>query len=295
MRAASAYRVLRCAGATLPPRPAGHLPRKGRYLSADAPDLPLREMARPGGREDAALGGRIAAIAILACLFVPTAILAGDSTLPTTRTDLTPADQARVTAITAPTQRLLQGRAVRAAAGRRGDVEEARQPGRLLAVLGQPHLRAGRHVQARQRAVPQALGVVAVLDAGLRRARAAVQRARLPELPPEGRARPSAGRQCRRDVDVPAAGPRGQRRRTNAPRSPADGMRSTFRTRSMAAQLQDLAVPGLAGEGRMTDQLRRDARDAGRRHAGLAAQAELRRSRPGLRSAGPGEPRCRRA
>ncbi len=45
-----------------------------------------------------------AAFAILTYLAAPLAISAGDSTLPTTRADLTPADQARVTAITAPTR-----------------------------------------------------------------------------------------------------------------------------------------------------------------------------------------------
>ena len=103
-------------------------------------------------------------------------------------------------------RRFLEIRAVRADAGRRRHVAQAGQPGCLFALLGQHHLRGRGHVQARQRHFPQGLGFGAVVDAGFRRAGSDLQRARLPELPSEGRARPSAGSLGRRDLDVPAAG-----------------------------------------------------------------------------------------
>ena len=112
--------------------------------------------------------------------------------------------------------RLLQAEILRASSRRRGDVEEKSEPGRLLAILRQHHLRAGRHVQARQRAVPESLGVVSILHAGVRRARPPVQCPRLSELPSEGWARPSAGGQRRRDHHVLPAGSCGRNRRGEA-------------------------------------------------------------------------------
>ena len=79
-------------------------------------------------------------------------------TLPTTRTDLDAAGSRPRRGDHQADHRLLQARTVRADAGRRGHVAEARQPGRFLAFLRQHHLRGRRHLQARQRAVPQSSG-----------------------------------------------------------------------------------------------------------------------------------------
>ena len=142
-----------------------------------------------------AAAGRGSALLALVCISsAAIAGAAGPSGLATTRDDLSAADLARVVAITRPADRFLQIRTIRADAGRRRHVAQAGQPGCLFALLGQHHLRGRRHVQARQRHLPQGLGFGAVVDAGFRRARPVLQRARLPELPSEGRARPSAGR-----------------------------------------------------------------------------------------------------
>ncbi len=190
--------------------------------------------------------------------------------------------------------RLLQARAVRADAGRRRHVEEAPQPGRLLAVLGQHHLRGRRHVQARQRAVPQALGVVAILDPGIRRARAAVQCARLPELPSEGRPRPSAGGQSptrpRCSCGLPAPPRRTRRRQAIADRAVLN-----FPDPVYGGQLQDLAVPGLAGEGTMAITYEEIPVTLGDGTKRLAAQAELFGREARLRPARSRRRRCRRA
>ena len=158
--------------------------------------------------------------------------------------------------------RLLEIRAVRADAGRRRDVAQAGQPGRILAILGQHHLRGRRYLQARQRHLPQGLGVGAVLDAGVGRAGADLQRARLPELPSEGRARPSAGGLGRRDLDVPAAGPAGRDRRGEG-----GGRRPQGAQLPRPGLWRAVAGSGRAGAARRRqdgDQLRRTAGDAAR-------------------------------
>ncbi len=169
--------------------------------------------------------------------------------LSTSRNDLTPKDLARVDGDHPADRRFFQARAVRADAGRRGHLEKARQSGRVLAFLGQHHLRGRRHLQARQRHVPQAVGVVAVLDAGVRWPRAVVQRPRLPELPSQGRARPSAGGPHRRDLDVPRLARTAETAEEKA--ALADRKVLNFPDPVYGGQLQDLAVPGLAGEGKM--------------------------------------------
>ena len=229
----------------------GHLPRTGR---GNAP-LSRRATSRSCGAPSPPPVGEVSAkrvgegvlahraAAAMLCL-VARPRRRHPAGLPTTRTDLTAERPRPRRGDHQADHRFLQARAVRADAGRRRHVEEARQPGRLLAILRQHHLRGRRHVQARQRAVPQALGVVAVLDAGLGRARAAVQRARLPELPSEGRPRPSAGRQCRRHLDVPAAGARRRDRGGEAGASPTAPC-STSPTRSMAGSCRILPCPAL--------------------------------------------------
>ena len=160
--------------------------------------------------------------------------------------------------------RLLEIGTVRADARWRRNLAQAGQPGRLLAILGQHHLRGRGHVQARQRHFPQGLGFGAVVDAGVRRARADLQRPRLPELPSEGRARPPAGGLGRRDLDVPAPGPAGR-----------DGRGEGGRRRPPGAELsrpglwRAIAGPCRAGAARRRqdgDQLRRAAGDAEGRH-----------------------------
>ncbi len=139
-------------------------------------------------------------------------------------------------------QRFLQARAVRTDAGRRRYVEEGRQQGLLLAILGQHHFRGRGHLQARQCHFPQELGVGAVLDAGIGWARSAVQRAGLPELPSEGRPRPSAGRRQRHHLDVPAAGPRRRALRKRRPSLPTTRC-SISPTRSTARNCRNWPFP----------------------------------------------------
>ena len=186
--------------------------------------------------------------------------------LPPTRDDISAADLARVVADHQADHRFLESRAVRADAGRRRHLAQARQPGRLLAILRQHHLRGRGHVQARQCPFPQALGVVAVLDAGLRWARAAVQCPRLPELPSEGRARPSAGRR-RPTRPRCSCGWRGSAETAEEKAAVADHKVLNFPDPVYGGQLQDLAVPGLPGEGKMAISYAEAAGDARRRHA----------------------------
>ena len=77
-------------------------------------------------------------------------------------------EAARIAAVTAPTDRLLDARAVRGAAGRCGDRRQGARRQRLLALLGQHELRARARLQGRQRPLPQALGDGAGLDRGSR-------------------------------------------------------------------------------------------------------------------------------
>ena len=122
------------------------------------------------------------------------------------RTDLTPKDLARVRAVTAPTTdftkpeqfELLPGGAATTKKLVNRDIFS--QFSANLSFEDQEQFNLGNGF------FTQGLGGGAVLDAGVGRARAAVQFARLPELPSEGRPRPSAdGRGRRRRVDVPAA------------------------------------------------------------------------------------------
>ena len=101
----------------------------------------------------------------------------------------------------------------------RGAVE----PQRLLAALGQSELRGARRLLRRQRPVPAQLGDRAGIDPGRRRPGAAVQRPRLPGLPPQGRPRPPAGGAGRlRGLDVPApVDPARERGRARAAREPS--------------------------------------------------------------------------
>ena len=125
------------------------------------------------------------------------------ATAPTSRAE----DLARVRAVTAPTDRFLAAGEFRADAGR------ARRPSRSVVNrdIFSFSLANLTFEQEEQFKLGNALFrklwvVVAVLDPGLRWARAAVQCARLPELPPEGRARSSAARRWPRErgLDVPA-------------------------------------------------------------------------------------------
>ena len=171
---------------------------------------------------------------------------------PAVRTDLTPNDLDARPRRHGADDRLLQAREFRASQGGAGTVTKRRQPRHLLVLGGQSDLRAGRAVQARQCAVPQALGVVAGLDRGVGRARAAVQCARLPELPPQGRARASAVRQPAEQRSRCSSGSRCRRGRRRADRwrsRTASGSRCP--SRPTATQLQDFAVQGLKAEGQM--------------------------------------------
>ena len=108
-------------------------------------------------------------------------------------------------AILARDHGFLRGGAVGEPVRRLGDLSRRREPQRFLAALGQSELRAARRLLRRQRPVPAQLGHRAGIDPGRRRSGAAVQRARLPGLPPQGRARPPAGGAGRlRGLDVPA-------------------------------------------------------------------------------------------
>ena len=200
------------------------------------------------------------------------------------RDDLTEADRARVAAVTAPTTDFTQARALRADVGRRG-APRRRRPTATPSRIPRPTSpsRASSDFKLGNGLFRKTLGVVAVLDPGVGRARAAVQRARLPELPSQGRPRASAaGPDDRAGLDVPAPvgaaadrrrrGGAGERRRCSRIPEPTYG-----------GQLQNFAVPGVAGRRRDADHLRGDAGDARRRRDGVAAQADLQRRRSRLR------------
>ena len=165
---------------------------------------------------------------------------------------------------------LLEGGAVREAAGRGGDGVQEVQPGLVLPALGQYELRARARFPHRQRHLPQGLGVRAGLDPVVGRAGAAVQRAVLPALSSEGRARPSAraGRAGR--IDDPQALRRARRPRPGLWRPAAEFLR-----------------PGHPGRGRDDHRLRGNARNPGRRRDGESPQTHLRDRRPRLRPARP--------
>ena len=113
---------------------------------------------------------------------------------------------------------------------------------RVLAAVGQHHLRSAGRIRDRQRPVPPAVGVGAQLHPQRRRSRTAVQRPCVPALPPEGRTRPSAGKRAgQRGVDAAPAlgaaphrcgtrptrrGPRGGHPRAHL-RDPAPGRRGS--------------------------------------------------------------------
>ena len=192
------------------------------------------------------------------------------------RSDLTPEDLARVARGHRADDGFLQAREFRAACRPARGRPRSSSTANSSHSPGQSELRAGRAVQARQCAVPQALGVVAVLDAGVGRAGAAVQCARLPELPPQGRARPSAVRAGQANavsmflrLSVPPRMPTSRRLVDGRERAASSAIRP------MATQLQDFAVPGLKAEGEMVIDYADAAGDARRRHGGDAA-----RSRP---------------
>ena len=132
--------------------------------------------------------------------------------------------------------------------------------GCLLAALGQHGLRAASSTSRSATALFRKLWVSApVLDARLGRARAALQRARLPVLPPQGRPRPSAAGAGRgRAVAVPAA--------VGARREPGDPPRRSRAgspprpSRPMAASSRPSASPGSRPRAAMAVDLRRTSR-----------------------------------
>ena len=123
-------------------------------------------------------------------------------------------------------------------------------------------VRARARLQGRQRPLPQALGDGAGLDAGVGRARAALQRALVPVLPPEGRPRAPADRAGRPGGrDVPAAvGAGGARRAWPATFVGIEDYLATLPEPTYGGQLQNFAVPGLPAEGRMADRATRRCR-----------------------------------
>ncbi len=132
-----------------------------------------------------------------------------------------------------------------------GTSQATPEPRRLLASCRQSRLRGQGELQSRQRAVPEDLGVGAVLDPGFRRPRATVQRPELPGVPSQGRARTSAGAarttapsrcscacRCRR-------APMPSRRRSRPRRSSASP------SRPMARSSRISPSPGVPAEGEM--------------------------------------------
>ena len=132
---------------------------------------------------------------------------------------------------------------------RLGDLSRRREPQRLLAALGQSELRAARRLLRRQRPVPAQLGDRAVIDPGRRRSGAAVQRARLPGLPSQGRARPPAGGAGQfRGLDVPAPVDPARRARPSASCSRAIG-RTSSPSRPTAASCRISRFPATRPRG----------------------------------------------
>ena len=129
---------------------------------------------------------------------------------------------------------LQRGRTVRGQSRRGRHRARAADGRRVQPVAAQSDLRAGTRLQGRRRAVPQDLDLRARLDAGQRRARAALQRAGLPALPPQGRARPPA-RRGERDQPRRARRHSGTRRRAPPRRCP----------RPAARRVRAVAGPGL--------------------------------------------------
>ena len=102
----------------------------------------------------------------------------------------------------------------------RHDAQQHRYARSVLPLLAGHRPRGRSQVQGRQRHLPQAVDLRAVVDDELRRSRPAVQFALLPELPSEGWARPSAGGEfpCRYGrIDVPAPFHSPAERRAKAP------------------------------------------------------------------------------
>ena len=133
-----------------------------------------------------------------------------------------------------------RGRGLRASTGGGGDSVHAVEPERVFASFRQHVLRAGTRLQGGQRHLQESLGVVAKLDRVVGRSWAALQRARMPALPPEGWPRPAAdARRARRD-DVPAPlDTAANRSRTNGlARAPA-GRHSGTHLRRPAPELLD--------------------------------------------------------
>ena len=166
--------------------------------------------------------------------------------------------------------RLLASRGGRGQAGRRRDLaRQRRQRRRLLRLLRQSRRQARARLQDRQRHLPQELGLRAVLDRCLRRARPAVQLARLPELSPQGRPRTSASHRRRARRQPLDAG---------APLGPADDRRGEGEAREPPRELDSRADLWRAAAGPL------DPRLQGRRRASRSTTRNSRSSSPAARS-----------
>ena len=122
----------------------------------------------------------------------------------------------------------------------------------LLALLRQYGFQARAQLQDRQRDLPQELGVGSVLDRRLRRARASVQFARLPELPSEGRAGSSAALGRRAGRFRLDAGQAFGSAATDEEKAKLEAHRvNSLPEPTYGGQLQDRSIQGFNAEGKL--------------------------------------------
>ena len=153
-------------------------------------------------------------------------------------------------AILAPTTDFSAPERFEALPGGAATIAAASNRERLLAVLGQHDLRARADFKVGN-GFFRNLGDRAVLDPGARRARAALQRPRLPGLPPQGRPRPSAGRAGRLRRRRCSCACRSRRATTPSAAHPGRAIGRTPSRADLRRAAPGLRDPGPRAEGRM--------------------------------------------
>ena len=244
----------------------------------------LRQPRQPGGGVPVGMRRLALAFALWPAAAIAGAAAGGLAVIPRT-----PEEAARVAAVTAPATDFSTPEPFEARPGGAATATKPPDANAFSHVERQHVVRARARLQGRQRPVPQALGDGAGLDPGVGRARAALQRARVPVLPPEGRPRAPADRAGRPGGrDVPAAVGAGGARRGGGDLRRHRGLPGDAAGADLWRAAAELRGAGAAGRGADAGELRGAAGDARRRRGGDAAPAELRGRRPRLRAAGAG-------
>ena len=188
-----------------------------------------------------------------------------------------------------------------ARAGAFEDGRAARRPraGRSTATrsrIRRPNAFEREPTSSRQRHLPQAVGVGAVLHPGLRRARPAVQCALLPELPSEGRPRPSAGGRRTTARSRCSCGCRSRRRATPSATLLDEPSRRTYpRADLRRPAAGPRASPASARRPHARSTTRRSRSSSPTARPCVCARPTYRDRRPRLRSAASARRCCRRA